>query len=124
MIYRAPDTQASGKFGAAHSLWPQRANLMCGNFAEPCFKRCSTSATLWPVSKAVELATARSTAFRLGFLRGGVEVFRIRQASGVVITEGFILTHAKRWSNGRGRAISKSRPKPCHEARLDSMAER
>ena len=32
---------------------------------------CSSSAMLWPVSTAVELATARITALRLGFLRWG-----------------------------------------------------
>jgi hypothetical protein len=47
-----------------------RANLMCGN-RTGCCKRRSSSAMGWPVSTAVELATERSTAFGLGFLRLG-----------------------------------------------------
>lgn len=40
----------------------------------------------WPVSKAVELATERSTARRLGFLRMGAGVFvGMNKASGLTI---------------------------------------
>lgn len=63
----------------------QRASLTCANRGRDCCSRFSSSATLWPVSNAVELATARSTAFRLGFLGCGVGVLHMWQASGVTI---------------------------------------
>lgn len=44
---------------------------MWGNRTVGCFNLCSNSTTLWPVSTAVELATDRSTALRLGVLRWG-----------------------------------------------------
>lgn len=50
-----------------------RASLMCGNRLG-CSNRRSNSAMGWPVSKAVELATARRTAFRLGFFGWGISV--------------------------------------------------
>lgn len=56
---------------------PQRASLMCAYRVRGCCSRFSNSATLWPVSNAVELATARSTAFRLGFLGCGIGVLRM-----------------------------------------------
>lgn len=61
-----------------------RASLMCGNRAG-CFNRRSSSAMAWPVSKAVELATERSTALRLGFLRRGVGVLGMNRAFGLII---------------------------------------
>lgn len=62
----------------------QRASLMCGNSAG-CFNRSSNSAMDWPVSKAVELATERSTALRLGVLRCGVGVLGMNKAFGLII---------------------------------------
>lgn len=62
----------------------QRASLMCGNRAG-CFNRSSNSAMDWPVSKAVELATERSTALRLGVLRSGVGVLGMNKAFGLII---------------------------------------
>ena len=49
-------------------MWAKRAEGAC-------FKHCSSWATLRPVSTAVELATARRTALRLGLLTGGCVVF-------------------------------------------------
>jgi len=51
-------------------MWAKRAEGAC-------FKRCSSWATLDPVSTAVELATARCTALRLGLLIGGCVVFNM-----------------------------------------------
>lgn len=45
--------------------------MMWANRAEGWRSFCSSSAMLWPVSTAVELATARITALRFGFLRLG-----------------------------------------------------
>jgi cell filamentation protein len=58
--------------GRGHSRWrcqPQRASLMWGKRTVGCCNLCSSCTTLRPVSTAVELATARSTAWRLGVLR-------------------------------------------------------
>lgn len=60
--------------GPGHRCWrcrPQRASLICGKRTAACCNRCSSCATFWPVSTAVELATDRSTARGLGALRGG-----------------------------------------------------
>ena len=62
---------------------------MCVNRVRACCSRSSSSssssATLWPVSNAVELATARNTAFRLGFLGCDVGVLPIGRASGLLM---------------------------------------
>lgn len=42
---------------------------MCAKRCEGWRSFCSSCATFWPVSTAVELATARIKAFRLGCLR-------------------------------------------------------
>ena len=51
-------------------MWAKRAEGAC-------LKLCSSWATLRPVSTAVELATERCTALRLGVLIGGWVVFNI-----------------------------------------------
>jgi hypothetical protein len=51
-------------------MWAKRAEGAC-------FKHCSSWATLRPVSTAVELATERCTALRLGVLIGACVVFNM-----------------------------------------------
>ncbi len=75
----------SGGADVCHLEQPaQRASVMWGNRAG-CFNRRSSSAIDWPVSKAVELATERSTALRLGFLRGCVGVLSMNKAFSLII---------------------------------------
>lgn len=65
---------------------------MCANRCVGCCSFSSICATVWPVSTAVELATARNKAFRLGCLRLGSVVLSIG-LEGVV--SGWILTKRK-----------------------------
>ncbi|MDP2092748.1 MAG: hypothetical protein Q8K50_02480 [Hydrogenophaga sp.] len=79
---------------------PQRASLMCANRVRGCCNRFSSSTTLWPVSNAVELATARITAFRLGFFGCSVGVLRMWRASGLTIGNVLNFDAPKPWGNG------------------------